>query len=173
MGRKRCKMGLKKILLKDLNFFKDSYVEIEDCKVKAIIEHVNKYGQYAPLYVRKLENGFELLQDKIFFNVVKDYLDKRGQQEVIAFDYGNINDKEAELIYIYHNELKFVSDIIELSKLLQVFDCNESEEEMFKHLPFTYNDILDLKKLIEFDWTKVKVDSEEQENKIESMTFEI
>jgi hypothetical protein len=114
-----------------------------------LIENMRRTGQIENIVVRQIgKDKYEVVNG----NHRLDAMLELGFKKVMAYNLGVVSDATARRIAIELNETKFEADMILLSKRINEILNEINEEELKQTLPFTDNELEDLKTIINFKW---------------------
>lgn len=115
-------------------------------------ESIHKYGFVDPLTVRRLDEGWQLVDGEHRLQAAHDeHLD-----EVIAVDVSGLTDDEAIALGIILNELKGHHDPKALGALLSDLISSGDVDDVLAGMPFTEDALKGLTSLSSFDWDDLK-----------------
>ncbi len=143
--------------------------KIDDAALKEKLkENIKRNGQVENIVVRELPKG---LLEVINGNHRLDSFSELGFTSVYCFNCGKIPEIQAKRLAIELNESRFESDFIKLSEnigdLLKAFGA----EDLDKTLPYSQEEMTDLVKSLEFDWSQISESTESKKERKDSGRF--
>ncbi|MDD5146818.1 MAG: ParB/RepB/Spo0J family partition protein [Candidatus Pacebacteria bacterium] len=137
---------------------------------KKVKESIEKNGLRLPIVVREISGveGYEIIDGEQRWRVCKEL----NFEKVIIYNEGNLNDQRAKELTIWYQQQVPFNEIL-LAKL--VTEMASSYKDLA--LPFSEEEVLEMKELVNFDWDNFKNNSEvdfgkENETKTLSLTLQ-
>lgn len=129
---------------------------------KRIVESLNKYGQRIPIVVRE-KDGYEIVDGEQRWHACKEL----KYEQVIVYNEGVLEDKVAQELTLWY-QVQVPFNDIKLAKL--VTELNLTYGDIV--LPFTDEELDDMKELVNFDWEKHKEDNKDfEENQLKTLSI--
>ena len=147
-----------KIILPDWRFKNPKKEEFD--KLCASIK-VN--GQTKNITVRNLNNGmYEVVDGRSVFEAI--LASKKEIDYIWCYVYRDVSKLESMLLYL-QQDFCFESDYIDISKAIKEINFKCSKLHISKFTKYSYNEIVELIRLADYDFAKFKVkDSDQQKN---------
>ena len=114
---------------------------------KKILLSVKENGQRIPIVVRQ-NDGYEIIDGEQRFKACK----ALGFTEVLVYDEGEMNDDAAKALTIWYQQQ------VPFDKILEAELVNSINNAL---LPYTPEELDNMRQIVEFDWEKVVPDDEE------------
>lgn len=116
---------------------------------RKVVESLKAYGQRQPIVVRE-NNGYEIIDGEQRWRACNEL----GFKNVLVYNEGKVEDKRAQELTLWYqvqapfNEVKLAGLIVKL-----VVDFPDTT------IPFTPEQIEEMKDLVKFDWDKYKINT--------------
>lgn len=114
---------------------------------KKILLSVKENGQRIPIVVRQ-NDGYEIIDGEQRFKACK----ALGFTEVLVYDEGEMNDDAAKALTIWYQQQ------VPFDKILEAELVNSINNAL---LPYTPEELDNMRQIVEFDWEKVVPDDNE------------
>ena len=114
---------------------------------KKILLSVKENGQRIPIVVRQ-NDGYEIIDSEQRFKACK----ALGFTEVLVYDEGEMNDDAAKALTIWYQQQ------VPFDKILEAELVNSINNAL---LPYTPEELDNMRQIVEFDWEKVVPDDNE------------
>lgn len=114
---------------------------------KKILLSVKENGQRIPIVVRQ-NDGYEIIDGEQRFKACK----ALGFTEVLVYDEGEMNDNAAKALTIWYQQQ------VPFDKILEAELVNSINNAL---LPYTPEELDNMRQIVEFDWEKVVPDDNE------------
>lgn len=158
MGKTRDKMGLGwndvdlSLLVKaDWNYKTEDAEKSEKLK-----NNIKRNGQVENLLIRELPTGFyEVVNGNHRLDVMKEL----GLETAHVYNFGKMSDQQARRLAIETNETRFNSDHIKLAELVKEISTEFGIDDLVQTMPYTEQEIGDMEKLLDFDFSQFKNNS--------------
>lgn len=123
---------------------------------KKILLSVKENGQRIPIVVRQ-NNGYEIIDGEQRFKACK----ALGFTEVLVYDEGEMNDDAAKALTIWYQQQ------VPFDKVLEAELVNSINNAL---LPYTPEELENMRQIVEFDWEKV-VPADEEDVQFRTLTL--
>lgn len=153
---------MEQILIKDIKLPDWSLKDINLEQFKKLSQSIKKNGQTKNIIVRKLDiDKYEVIDGKNVFKILKTL----NKDYVHCYVYRDISKLESLLIYLEH-DFYFENDFIKISEAIEKIHKKVTKYEISKYTKYSYNEILELLTLANFDFSRFKIDDEPEQMNI-------
>ena len=148
-----------------------NYKEENDTLTNKLLANIKKNGQVENLLIREIDNGkYEVVNG----NHRLDVMNKLKMKTAHVYNFGKISLTQAKRIAIETNETKFESDTIKLAEVISELSNEISIEELTDTLPYSEQQIQDMRDLTSFDFSEFEDPNFEEKEKFDhTLTFNI
>ena len=128
---------------------------------KKVVQSLKDYGQRTPIIVRENE-GLEIIDGEQRWTACKEL----GYEKVIVYNEGEMLDKQAKELTLWY-QIQVPFNEVSLAKMVSTLTSEFSEASV----PFSSDQLEEMKQLVNFDWEKQEKDNLEfKENKIRTLS---
>ena len=117
---------------------------------KKELESIRRFGFVAPLIVRKINEGYEIIDGEHRLRAAKEL----AMPEISINDLGEVSDAVAKQLTIILNETKGEPDRVELARLVAELSKDIDLDDLKIALPYPEEEIDAMLKLADFDWSE-------------------
>jgi len=118
-----------------------------DIIYKKMKEVMEKKGFYGSIIVREVKGKYEILDGEHRWRCAVDLKFEKIPVETV----GKISDKEAQFWTIFFNNTRGKDDVIKRAELIKMMEAGQAQL-----LPWTEDELENLKKLVDFDFSQFK-----------------
>ena len=128
-----------------------NYKTDDDIKRQKLTQNIKRNGQIENIIVREIRGGkFEVINGNHRIDSFKDL----NIKEIIGYNCGDISLIDAQRISIETNETKFDTDNLKLAETIQNIIAQYGQDDLSLTMPFSDQELTDMKVLYEFNWNK-------------------
>lgn len=115
-------------------------------KLKA---NLARNGQIENIIVREVDDGYEVVNGNHRLMALREL----GVETVVCYNLGAASLAAAQRVAIETNETKFATDNVKLAEIVRELETDFSLVELSETMPFSEEELRDMNRLLEFDWS--------------------
>ncbi len=154
------------IPIKKLAKAKWNYKTDNDEMKQSLLENIKKNGQLENLIVRELKDKYEVVNGNHRLDV---FIELKAKK-VMCCNVGKITPKQAYRVALETNETKFDSDDVKMANLVKEILTEVEIDDLSTTMPWKAEELENMKKLSNFDWSQYDKDGEKKEKGTDPFT---